>query len=137
MSSMFVSMSVHLLRNGAREAQKGSRTELNISVCNLVCTERSVVFFVSENNKPTCMWSRYTILDLLDATKSISLVCSMLVPNLLHSTLVRTYKTSQRHTFAHAIVNLGVCITLNPDQTVHSANILAGGTFGMRVLLCC
>jgi xanthine dehydrogenase iron-sulfur cluster and FAD-binding subunit A len=68
------------------------------------------------------------ISDLL-ATAGNILVCSVLIPTLLPSTVVRTYKTSMRHTFAHAIVNLGVCLTFQVGDldTIKTGSFLLGG----------
>jgi CO/xanthine dehydrogenase FAD-binding subunit len=58
------------------------------------------------------------------------LVVSMVVPALPPFTLFETFKTSQRHVFAHAIVNLGGCITLNGagrTATVTAARVVVGG----------
>ena len=41
--------------------------------------------------------------------------------------LLRTYKTSQRHVFSHAIVNVGVYWAFATDRTVAAARIFVGG----------
>jgi len=68
------------------------------------------------------------IAELLAETGTI-LVCSMLIPNHLSTTIIRTYKTSMRHTFAHAIVNMGVNIGFQPgaEGTVRAATVVVGG----------
>lgn len=56
------------------------------------------------------------------------LLVSMTVPTLPADTIFETYKTSQRHVFAHAIVNLGGCVELDTSTgKVKNATIIVGG----------
>jgi len=57
-----------------------------------------------------------------------ALLLSMKIPKLPAGCVFQTFKTSQRHVFAHAIVNLGAFIAFEQDgQTVQDARIVVAG----------
>ena len=81
-----------------------------------------------------------TVLDVAANTRSVVtvpelmalagdvLLVSMMVPTLPAHAIFETYKTSQRHVFAHAIVNLGGCLELDAGTgLVKAATIIVGG----------
>lgn len=67
-----------------------------------------------------------TVPQLLALTGDL-LVVKMTIPNIPTASLFQTYKTSQRHVFAHAIVNMGARIDFAPDKTVSNARLIIGG----------
>lgn len=67
-----------------------------------------------------------TVSELM-ALKGDYLVLKATIPILPTGTVFRTFKTSQRHVFAHAIVNLGAAITLNSAGKVTGATLSVGG----------
>eukprot|EP01052_Picozoa_sp_SAG31_P063957 SAG31_NODE_22851_length_516_cov_1.824940_1_plen_108_part_10 len=78
---------------------------------------------------------RFIVFVQLMMIKGDVLVVGMTLPPLPKSTLFETYKVSQRHVFAHAIVNFGGCLTFAADgKTVATARIVvAGATQNMCV----
>ena len=80
-------------------------------------------------SQATAAISTILVTDLMALAGDI-LVLSMNVPVLPSSTIFKTFKTSQRHVFAHAIVNLGGCITMSETGltgTVTAARLVVGG----------
>ena len=65
--------------------------------------------------------------DLMALAGDVLLV-SMKLPALPADAVFETYKTSQRHVFAHAIVNLGGCLEMDSSTgKVTAATIIVGG----------
>eukprot|EP00930_Biecheleria_cincta_P041107 TRINITY_DN28156_c0_g3_i1.p1 TRINITY_DN28156_c0_g3~~TRINITY_DN28156_c0_g3_i1.p1 ORF type:complete len:1336 (-),score=211.24 TRINITY_DN28156_c0_g3_i1:97-4053(-) len=69
-----------------------------------------------------------TVPELLTLENKQVLVISVTIPKGSRNSLLRTFKASQRHVFAHAVVNLGAYIDFaDSSGTVNQARIMVGG----------